>query len=247
MKALASEYFYLLVIRRVLCRRRRRIVNTLDMSPTFVPVYDQETPRSERNDDREFKKHERFHRQFDKSGERFGGCERDRDVAIGTKRIVFREEDAKRTIIEKKFKGKLDGYYFGTVNDVLGYHVDPRREKTTAWRTTWSKTMEERELERVRFLNANDGAKTSDERRKREGADDPNDYRPVKKSIVTTASASTAVEQNNTSAAAALSRAEKERVALERLKQKRTSQQQHEQQRIFAKGNSRQHSFSRRS
>ena len=79
------------------------------MSPMFVPVVDEETPRSEREKKKKGEKenaHSRFHRTHDKSGETFGSSD-----------VDFREEEQDGTFLGRtrrrrcrKKRGKDNGW-----------------------------------------------------------------------------------------------------------------------------------------
>ena len=180
-----------------------------EMSPMFVPVVDEETPRSEREKKKKGEKenaHSRFHRTHDKSGETFGSS--DVDFREEEQMMDFlQREDAAKTMPENSWKGQRVGYFFGrNAKNVLGYHFDGKRheEDDDVWRQTWVDVMTRTAKEKTLASKAN-RKKTIEQmqQRKRKVEEDPNDYKRKEKK------------------APQLTQKERETLALERLKKKR--------------------------
>lgn len=179
------------------------------MSPMFVPVVDEETPRSEREilkkKGEKENAHSRFHRTHDKSGETFGSSDVD---FREEEQMYFLREDASKTMPEKSWKGQRVGYFFGrNAKNVLGYHFDGKRheEDDDVWRQTWVDVMTRTAKEKTLASKAN-RKKTIEQmqQRKRKVEEDPNDYKRKEKK-----------------ASPQLTQKERETLALERLKKKR--------------------------
>ena len=180
----------------------------------FVPVVDEETPRSEREKKKKGEKedaHSRFHRTHDKSGETFGSSDVDFRKAAREEEEEqmddFLREDASKTMPEKSWKGQRVGYFFGrNAKNVLGYHFDGKRheEDDDVWRQTWVDVMTRTAKEKTLASKAN-RKKTIEQmqQRKRKVEEDPNDYKRKEKK------------------APQLTQKERETLALERLKKKR--------------------------
>ena len=184
------------------------VVKKGKMSPMFVPVVDQETPRSEQREKKGEKKdaHSRFHRTHDKSGETFGSSDVDRKAREEVPLCDYFREDASKTMPEKSWKGQRVGYFFGrNAKNVLGYHFDGKRheEDDDVWRQTWVDVMTRTAKEKTLASKAH-RKKTIEQmqQRKRKVEEDPNDYKRKEKKPQ-------------------LTQKERETLALERLKKKR--------------------------